>query len=447
MATPDLNDTHECSDWLIFTAQRYPTAYRNIWNFCIRNPPQFIVEPRSTQVGPREPRSNQIEPRDAFGSPLVSRSSPPAAAEAPKSALDPAVQPEQSVDPGDVITVDTPTEDLINLDDPLEPTPASPPSGTETPMAISPDQPADVRPKVKSVVVDTHERRPRSHSRRRSDQPRCSPTREPKLLRPRLLPFEAIRPDQLKCGMTSQESRQRVLHFKGEKSLHEDNAQWTVDSLDPSMQVGFKDANEIKFNARDAAGHPAQPILDAEPQLFNNILVYRCRPAALTRVRLEITGQYVWIATSLAVNHRGRDSTFLHALRHNPANTGTCVKFLQECEFVCPTNRIWITLLDIYNVPDGWCYVQIKQWLLKLQSGHQNFDNFKVGRCPHMECRSCVIVIDGGHFCKALKDKWTPNHVPRNRLDHARYLLRSTASWVIHNVNLPRVKAKVAKHR
>ena len=59
--------------------------------------------------------------------------------------------------------------------------------------------------------------------------------------------------------MTSQESRQKVLHFKGEKSLREDNAQWTVDSLDPSMQVGFEDANEIKFNARDAAGHPHNP--------------------------------------------------------------------------------------------------------------------------------------------------------------------------------------------
>ena len=253
MATPNLNDAHECSDWLIFTSRTCPTAYRNIWNFCIRNPPQFIVDPRLPQV---VPRSNQIGPRDVFGSPLTQRSSPPAAAEAPPRALEPTVQPEQNVDPGDVITVDTPNEDLLSLGGTHEPIPASPPSGTDTPMAVSPDQPPDVRPKVKSVVVDTRDRRPRSHSRNRTDQPRRSPTREPKLLRPRLFPFEAIRTDQLKCGMSSEESRQRVLYYKGEQSLRDDNAQWTIDPLDPKMQVGFKDANEIKFNARDAAGHP-----------------------------------------------------------------------------------------------------------------------------------------------------------------------------------------------
>ena len=287
---------------------------------------------------------------------------------------------------------------------------------------------------------ETLQRRMRSLSRRRKE--------DDELLErggENVLTFEANSEQFLGYGLGSNQSRRQIVRDQGPQALKRQQ-KWIVNSLDPRVQAKKVKDQEIERNERDPDGNPTKPIMDPSPLMYHGHMVFRIRPGDMVRMRCNITQQLIWLPLVLVKDDEGNDLPFKKDILTKVVTLSTAKTFLTSQRFVNKQGTR-VDLLQIYNVPKTYQFVQVRTFLSDLQKGYRNFDEWKVGVCPHVECMSCILVVEGGHFCRALKDKWTPCYIARKHKRAAIQQLACVDEGIKHDMDLPNILKDLAAHR
>ena len=255
----------------------------------------------------------------------------------------------------------------------------------------------------------------------------------------RLLSFEADMDDSCAFGLSSSHTRSCIIRDQGEEALLEQSLEkpWIFDSMDKDVQVGSPNLKQITPAETDNTGHPRRPLMLPHPLMFHGHVVYRVRPGNMIQFRCAFTNIKVWIPEVVAYDQNGDYSEFMKKFLYNDVDVFTCKLFLRQLEFVDRDKNL-VDFFNLYNVPKlTYHYSAVLRFLQDLQNGLTNFDHFYAGRCIHNACRCIVLVIDGGHYCKALKNKFTKGHVPKSDIRSALKRLLAVRAYTMHNVQLP----------
>ena len=223
------------------------------------------------------------------------------------------------------------------------------------------------------------------------------------------------------------------------KSGDASRPRFKVDSLDERIRADRAAQHEIAPDARDDHGNPSRPYLDDAPMMYHGHVVRRIRPATVVKMRCGSTGQYVWIPLTLMKDLHGRDSVFLRIFLQDKPSVKLAWAFLEAHDFVKLDGRR-TTLAQCYNVPVSYKMGPLVEFLGQVQQGYNNFDHWKVRLCPHNKCKSAILFIKRGHFCKVLYNKWTPCHIAYDFIGQAREILKTVHPWTRHTIDLPSMK-------
>ena len=245
--------------------------------------------------------------------------------------------------------------------------------------------------------------------------------------------FEASREEFVALDLSSHVGRELI------KSGDTARPDFKFDSFDERLRADRAALHEIAPDARDDNGNPSRPYLDEAPMMFRGHVVRRIRPSTVVNMRCAPTGQLIWIPLALMKDVHGHDTVFLRLFLKQKPNVKTAWAFMEAHDFVKLDGKR-TTLGQCYNVPVSYQMGPIVQFLSNVQQGYDNFDHWKVGICPHRFCKSAILFIERGHFCKVLNNKWTPCFVAHDFIDEAREKLKRVHPWTRHSIDLPSMK-------
>ena len=248
-----------------------------------------------------------------------------------------------------------------------------------------------------------------------------------------MITFEATTGESVGLDLSTSENRIKMYKGRGLQP------KYVLNAMDDRLKASKAAEYEIGPEERDDDGNPARPFLDAGPMMFHGHVVHRIRPGHVVKMRCTVTGQMIWLPITLLKDDQGNDTNFKRMILNHKPDVRMAKEFLHAHKFKLLNGKS-TTLERMYNRAQSSKMVVIVEFLQELQRGSQNFDHWKVGVCPHKGCQMCVLMIEGGHFCRLLNDKWTNCHVPSGMIERAKDSLRQIHAFIRHNKSLPSAK-------